>query len=412
MKTNETDKFWDRNALYEEVWTTPMQRLAEKYGISDVGLAKVCRKLSIPRPGRGDWARIAAGQIVARTPLPKLTQEIRVWKPMPRKKLPQIEQIGNEQERLQLERLEQLPSEYVLKHGGLSHPLIAQARIVLARATEDDRHILQVREQCLDIRVSKNSLDRALRIMAGLISLIENEGFVVKVGKNSREQTTAVIHEQEIAFGIVEKAERLDAISLPSENILKKVLSYGGTDVAFHPTGQLSLEIWKPWRADPKRWKDKKNSLLEGILPRIVASFIRIALAERTERDKERAADQERQRKNKDRARLHRLIKEEKARVEALHRTTGDWIRADQLRTFIQAARDAAIENGQEVLPGTQFGDWLIWMEQQADRLDPLRESPISIIDREDDVSNYRDPYAAPEKEPRFEFPKPIWKIK
>ncbi len=128
MKTSETDKFWDRNALYEEVWTTPMQRLAEKYGISDVGLAKVCRKLSIPRPGRGDWARIAAGQIVARTPLPKLSQEIRVWKPMPRKKLPQIEQIANEQERLQLERLEQLPGEYVLKHGSLSHPLIAHGR--------------------------------------------------------------------------------------------------------------------------------------------------------------------------------------------------------------------------------------------------------------------------------------------
>jgi hypothetical protein len=259
LKTNETDKFWDRNALYEEVWTTPMQRLAEKYGISDVGLAKVCRKLSIPRPARGDWARIAAGQIVARTPLPKLSQEIRVWKPMPRKKLPRIEQIANEQERLQLERLEQLPGEYVLKHGSLSHPLIAQARIVLTRATEDDRHILQIREQCLDIRVSKNSLDRALRIMAGLISLIENEGFVVKVGKNSREQTTAVIHEQEIAFGIVERTERLDGISLPPESILKQVLSHAGRDLGFRPTGQLSLEIWKPWRAIRSDGKIKRG---------------------------------------------------------------------------------------------------------------------------------------------------------
>ena len=389
-----------------------MQRLAEKYGISDVGLAKVCRKLSIPRPGRGDWARIAAGQIVARTPLPKLSQEIRVWKPMSRKKLPQIEQIANEQERLQLERLEQLPGEYVLKHGSLSHPLIAQARIVLARATEDDRHILQVREQCLDIRVSKNSLGRALRIMAGLISLVESEGFVVKVGKNSREQTTAVIHEQEIAFGIVERTERLDGISLPSESILKQVLSHGGRDLSFRPTGQLSLEIWNPWRADPKRWRDKKDSLLEGILPRIVASFIRIALAERTERDKERAAEQERQRKNKDRARLYRLIEEEKAKVDALHSATSDWMRAGQLRIFIQAARNAATENGQEVQPGTKFGDWLIWMEQQADRLDPLKESPISIIDREDDVLSYPNSHTLSEKELRFEFPKPIWKIK
>jgi uncharacterized protein (DUF433 family) len=256
LKTNETDKFWDRNALYEEVWTTPMQRLAEKYGISDVGLAKVCRKLSIPRPGRGDWARIAAGQIVARTPLPKLSQEIRVWKPMPRKKLPQIEQIANEQERLQLERLEQLPGEYVLKHGSLSHPLVAQARIVLARSTEDDRHILQVREQCLDIRVSKNSLDRALRIMAGLISLIENEGFVVKVGKNSREQTTAVIHEQEIAFGIVEKAERVDAISLPSENILKKVSFTPANDI-----DALFLLAYRQLTADRLTSKERQRMI-------------------------------------------------------------------------------------------------------------------------------------------------------
>jgi hypothetical protein len=51
------DRFWNREELYEEVWATPMQTLAKKYGISDVGLAKVCRKLSIPVPGRGHWAR-------------------------------------------------------------------------------------------------------------------------------------------------------------------------------------------------------------------------------------------------------------------------------------------------------------------------------------------------------------------
>jgi hypothetical protein len=34
--------------------------LAEKYGISDVGLAKNCRKLSIPLPGRGYWAKMSS----------------------------------------------------------------------------------------------------------------------------------------------------------------------------------------------------------------------------------------------------------------------------------------------------------------------------------------------------------------
>lgn len=46
-----------REELYEQVWTVPMQRLAERYGISDVALAKTCRKLVIPVPPRGYWRR-------------------------------------------------------------------------------------------------------------------------------------------------------------------------------------------------------------------------------------------------------------------------------------------------------------------------------------------------------------------
>jgi hypothetical protein len=53
---------YDRESLYEKVWRQPMQKLAKEFGISDVGLAKICRKLFVPLPGRGYWARKAAGQ--------------------------------------------------------------------------------------------------------------------------------------------------------------------------------------------------------------------------------------------------------------------------------------------------------------------------------------------------------------
>ena len=43
----------ERQKLYEEVWTTPMSTLAKTYGISDVGLRKVCKKLGVPLPGSG-----------------------------------------------------------------------------------------------------------------------------------------------------------------------------------------------------------------------------------------------------------------------------------------------------------------------------------------------------------------------
>jgi hypothetical protein len=65
-----------REDLYELVWSKPMRDLAEDFGISDVGLAKRCRRLGIPVPGRGYWARVDAGQQPHR---PKLAQRDPQW---------------------------------------------------------------------------------------------------------------------------------------------------------------------------------------------------------------------------------------------------------------------------------------------------------------------------------------------
>ena len=50
-----------RQALYEQVWSTPMTKLAEKYRISDVGFAKICKRLNVPYPGRGYWRKMEKG---------------------------------------------------------------------------------------------------------------------------------------------------------------------------------------------------------------------------------------------------------------------------------------------------------------------------------------------------------------
>lgn len=62
---------FNREKLYQEVWSQPMWKLAPDYGVSDVALAKTCRKLMIPAPGRGYWAKVASGKRVKnRSPLP------------------------------------------------------------------------------------------------------------------------------------------------------------------------------------------------------------------------------------------------------------------------------------------------------------------------------------------------------
>lgn len=51
-----------REELYQEVWSQPMNRLGPNYGLSGNGLAKICKRLDIPYPPRGHWAKKAAGK--------------------------------------------------------------------------------------------------------------------------------------------------------------------------------------------------------------------------------------------------------------------------------------------------------------------------------------------------------------
>lgn len=54
-----------RDQLYALVWQTSVATLAKQFGVSGRGLlARSCRRLHVPVPPRGYWARRAAGQTV------------------------------------------------------------------------------------------------------------------------------------------------------------------------------------------------------------------------------------------------------------------------------------------------------------------------------------------------------------
>src|SRR5690625_3939683 len=60
-----------REDLYSAVWKTPISRLAEEYGISGNGLAKICDREDTPYPPRGYRAKYAVGKAPKQTPWPK-----------------------------------------------------------------------------------------------------------------------------------------------------------------------------------------------------------------------------------------------------------------------------------------------------------------------------------------------------
>ncbi|MGY0373030.1 hypothetical protein [Clostridium sp. JNZ J1-5] len=61
---------YNREKLYEEVWSNPVAHVALQYGVSDVAIHKVCKSLNIPVPPRGYWARIRSGEKIEKPSLP------------------------------------------------------------------------------------------------------------------------------------------------------------------------------------------------------------------------------------------------------------------------------------------------------------------------------------------------------
>lgn len=63
---------YNREKLYEEVWSKSVAQVALQYGVSDVLIHRVCKSLNVPVPTRGYWARISAGGKIEKPPLPEI----------------------------------------------------------------------------------------------------------------------------------------------------------------------------------------------------------------------------------------------------------------------------------------------------------------------------------------------------
>ena len=60
-----------RQDLFDLVWSEPTRTIAKRLGISDVGLAKACRRAELLLPPRGYWAKLVAGKTVKRPQQPR-----------------------------------------------------------------------------------------------------------------------------------------------------------------------------------------------------------------------------------------------------------------------------------------------------------------------------------------------------
>lgn len=71
--------YFRRDELYTMVWTSPVSEIAVRLGVSDVALAKLCRRAEIPIPGRGFWQQAEAGRAVEPAPLRAAPKGLPEW---------------------------------------------------------------------------------------------------------------------------------------------------------------------------------------------------------------------------------------------------------------------------------------------------------------------------------------------
>ena len=65
---------YDRETLYKEIWSEPIIKVAQRYGVSDVAIHKICKAMDIPKPPAGYWRQLETGKQVVRIPLPPTTK--------------------------------------------------------------------------------------------------------------------------------------------------------------------------------------------------------------------------------------------------------------------------------------------------------------------------------------------------
>lgn len=387
--------------LYEKVWSQSISSLAKEWGISDVGLAKICKRYNIPRPGLGHWARKQHGYNPRQTPLPKGEDiSIEIHPHQTESGVMDGEQVKEAREKGIGEGEIENPI-IVSETLDDPHPLIARTEKNFRSAKKDEKGFLTPKAKGRVSLVSApGSVGRAMRIMDALIKALESRGMKVRIedgdhkicigsawhqgwystylSKTLDERTLVSVLGEDLEICLSEQIDRSERQPSPKE--IKEHLWYRPPVYEYHPTGRFSLYILNlegirhTWSdTDKKRLEDLLNSFVKGLMK--AAVYVR---TKRLEREKEEREREERRRKIEE---IKRLRREEEQRLKILDQQVSNWHQSQTIRRYIEAFREAALRKYGTIEPGSDIDKWITWAIQQADRFDPLVKNPPSILD-------------------------------
>lgn len=385
-----------RQELYEQVWTTPIRKLAGTFGLSDVGLAKICKKHRIPRPPRGYWAKLEVGKAPRRARLPDCNapelQTIHISRSNqrdigPRQKAPELEYDADLH--VLLERAKGLPLVALATTLRNLHPLVQTTKESLEGATPDRHNLINPlwgkEPNAICLSVSEGSVRRSLVFLDALVKAIEQVGGKVEVKADRWRRETTVSFCGELITPIRLRERSKQEKRTPPPNKIWDRPKYD-----FIPTGRLVLDTGdgeKVLCQDTEKGRRIEDGI-NGLIIQWVYEAGRKRMQRRgAEEVMRRNQEEERQRQEREvelqrrRQELLERQKIEEDRVKELIADAEAWHGSQVLREYIGAVEKSVLDRDGDIGEGGEAAQWLKWARQQADRIDPLTPNPPSIID-------------------------------
>ena len=346
-----------RKDLYEAVWEAPLLVLAKRWGVSDVAIGKACRRLKVPLPGRGYWAKASVGLQKARPELPEappgLPKQVSF-----RSQVAREVAVGNHAPKnprtVPPSILASLP-----ESQRRPHPCIGAARKIGQSAKETDGRLGLWRAP-VDLQVSRQSFERALGLLDALFSLLEAQGMkVVWEEDGQRRGTYVLVDGQKLKVRMLERRRQVDTPLNAKERWRPRYL--------LDPTGVLRFEI-EYWAPSKTAWEDRKGIRLENLLSQVPAA-LKVCAVEEKRRIAERAAQKARWEEEA------RQRHEQQVRLKAERKRRPDLLRQARNAERARLIRDLCSDASASEEPAVK--EWIDWAMSQADALDPLIGHPL-----------------------------------
>lgn len=220
-------------------------------------------------------------------------------------------------------------------------------------------------QKCLDVRVSRTEMNRALRILDALLKALEARGHSVVISNQGSGPTALVIQGQKVKVILVEKTNRSEAELSEAE----KRNSYLATESrwVYTPTGKLTFIIDEYWpEIRKKKWSDTIQKPLEDQLDEIMIGLI--TAVEGLRQKEIRFQEEERKRIE---AELRHL--EEARRRKTLEAQSDDWNRIQNIRLFLRSCEELILNRSGSIAADSVEAKWLAWANRYVDILDPLK---------------------------------------